>query len=383
MQNKQNEIQVKQNNDLQLTNEMQMVLPFAESYNQIFSGKVDENEAKHLMIVFAQKLGTTFNKAGVPAIKACTPDSIRQAAYEVLSKRLDLSKSQTSLIVYNNELKLQDEYFGRIVQCKRDLGINIRGTIIHEGDSVEISIDSCGLRTIKHNTSWNNYKNKITGAWAAAYNEKGELIETDIMTYDDIWKSWLQSKGGIKDTHRNFANEMCRKTVEARLAKHIYNKSDSNTDFYDSYDSIEEYEENDNQNVSNENVVEVDFGNNSNSSETYTDSVTPIVQEVVVEEPVVVPNYADVNVANEQVYYDAPVYEEPKEEIVESPMTANDLTTYTANDIESLNLNVGTEIVVKYNVYKDLKVSSSGQKWANVPNTYDQQTYTVTIKRLK
>lgn len=381
-----NIVEVKQQEtNLQLTNEMQMVLPFAESYNQIFSGKVDENEAKHLMIVFAQKLGNTFDKSGNPAIKVCSQDSIRQVAYEILNKRLDLSKSQTSLITYGTKLTLQDEYFGKIALCKRELGISIRGTIIHEGDQVDISIDSRGLRTITHKTSWNNYSNKITGAWAAAYNEKGEVVETDIMTYNEIYTSWLQSKGGIKDTHKKFTNEMARKTVEGRLAKHIYNKSDSKSGLYDAYDDNNDYEETETPtytNYSNNNdVVEVDFSNE-----------TIVEPDVIVEQPEVVVVEPVVEVISEQFVEPVvePIVEQPIQQFQEPVQQQNyqqnqgvqDFTGYTYQDIEKLNLAIGTEIKVKYGTYKDAKLSQT-QKWLSVPNTYNQSEYTTNMKRTK
>lgn len=387
-----NIVEVKQQEtSLQLTNEMQMVLPFAESYNQIFSGKVDANEAKHLMIVFAQKLGNTFDKSGNPAIKVCSQDSIRQVAYEILNKRLDLSKSQTSLITYGTKLTLQDEYFGKIALCKRELGISIRGTIIHEGDVVDISIDSRGLRTITHKTSWNNYSNKITGAWAAAYNEKGELVETDIMTYNEIYTSWLQSKGGIKDTHKKFTNEMARKTVEGRLAKHIYNKSDSKSGLYDAYDDNDEYEETETPEYttysSNNDVVEVDFSNEP--------IVEPVVinENVVQQESVVEVQEPVVEVVSEQfvepivepVVEQQPIqqFQEPVQQQSYQPnQGVKDFTGYTYQDIEQLNLAIGTEIKVKYGTYKDAKLSQT-QKWNSVPNTYNQSDYTTNIKRIK
>ena len=365
----------KQETSLQLTSEMQMVLPFAESYNQIFNGKVDANEAKHLMIVFAQKLGNTFDKSGNPAVKVCSQDSIRQVAYEILNKRLDLSKSQTSLITYGTKLTLQDEYFGKIALCKRELGISIRGTIIHEGDQVNISIDCRGLRTIEHKTSWNNYSKLITGAWAAAYNEKGELVETDIMTYDEIYTSWMQSKGGIKDTHKKFTNEMARKTVEGRLAKHIYNKSDSKSGLYDAYDDNDEYEENENTEYTtystNNDVVEVDFSNEPIEILDKNENVVQQESVVGVQEPVVEVAYNKV--------------EEPQVEVVEQEQNVdNDFTSYNYQQIEQLNLAIGTEIKVNYGVYKEYKsLATSTQKWASVPNTYNQSNYTVHIKRLK
>lgn len=373
-----NIVEVKETS-LQLTNEMQMVLPFAESYNQIFNGKVDESEAKHLMIVFAQKLGNTFDKAGLPVIKTCSVDSIRQVAYEILNKRLDLSKSQTSLIAYGDKLTLQDEYFGKIALCKRELGISIRGTIIHDGDAVEINIDQRGLRTITHKTNWQNYSKKITGAWAAAYNEKGELVETDIMTFDEIYTSWMQSKGGIKATHKNFTNEMCRKTIEGRLAKHIYNKSDNNSNLYNSYDDMDEFEEPEQGYSNNDNVVNVDF--------------EPRVEpKVIVEEPQVVVEHTNTEVVVEQpqtivvepVDVSSQVVEEPQFEEPEQPQLDNDFTSYKYPQIEALNLAVGTEIKINYGVYKEYKSAQNvTQKWALVPNTYDQASYSVHIKRIK
>ena len=360
----------------QLTNEMQMVLPFAESYNQIFNGKVDEQEAKHLMIVFAQKLGNTFDKAGNPVVKSCSADSIRQVAYEILNKKLDLSKSQTSLIAYGNKLSLQDEYFGRIVLCKRELGISIRGTVIHEGDIVNINIDKTGLRTIEHQTSWSNYSKPITGAWAAAYDEKGNLVETDIMTFYDINNSWLQSKGGLKDTHKKFTNEMCRKTVEGRLAKHIYNKSDNSNDLYDNYDDMEEYEETNENYSNNKNVVEVDFGKEQTTPyvESFNEQPVNVVNDFV---EVVEPQVVDVQ---SQFYNEPEIIQEFEEE--NEQKLDNDFTSYNFAQIEQLNLAVGTEIKVKYGVYKDSK-NSQTQKWASVPNTYNQSDYTTNIKRIK
>lgn len=233
-------------NEIMELKEVQQVLPIANQFAELFGGEIDDKENKRLLINYALALKDVKTKSGTPAINVVKQESVVKCGLDILTKHLDLSKNQVALICYGDTLKLQMEYFGRVALVKSELGIDIHSCVIRKEDEIEIDIDEFGVKHITHKTKWKNFANDITGAYAVAIKD-GKVVDSDIMTFKDIYTSWLQSQGGIKDTHKNFREEMCRKTVESRLCKHIYQKSGGKSDI-----SFGDFDEDENIEVPNE-----------------------------------------------------------------------------------------------------------------------------------
>lgn len=388
-------------NSLTKIAEVNEVLPIAEQYAELFGDEVNDKENKRLLINYALALKNVKTKTGAPAVTACTKDSIVKCGLDILNKKLDLSKSQVALIVYGNTLSLQMEYFGRVALVKSELGIDIHSAVIHEGDTIDIDVDEKGVKHITHKTKWENLAHKVTGAYAVATKDDA-IVDTDIMTFQEIYNSWLMSQGGIKQTHKQFTGEMARKTVESRLCKHIYQKSGSNPNFF----GADEDEE-------------IDVPNN--------EVVDPVKFEplVVHEEPKVEPEYVDVKVEETKTEYvsSEPTneYSEIAESIEESKAKEESTNNveYTYDDVETPNepassfnepapqefdyseptpeyeepseenhiysqeeaneLPIGSVVSMRYG---DAKAFREQGNWEIVPQTYDPATKTTKVKRI-
>lgn len=165
------------------------------------------------------------DKQNRPALEVCTEASIKKCVMELVSKGLNPDKKQCYPIVYGNELKLQVGSFGAVKQAKDVANIKeINANCIHDGDKVEVKYLSNGRMVVNHETNWANFNKPIVGAYATAVYADGST-QSDIMTIAEIRVSWSKSKnnGAVA---KEFPVEMAKKTVKARLAKHIINTSD-------------------------------------------------------------------------------------------------------------------------------------------------------------
>ena len=108
------------------------------------------------------------------------------------------------------------------MRAKRDTDIvNVNAQVVYEKDNFVYTVDNDGLlQLVKHETSLANIDNsKIVGAYAVVVNKDGSK-RLEVMTMDMIRKAWEQGsmKGG-SGAHRNFTDQMAKKTVIARACK--------------------------------------------------------------------------------------------------------------------------------------------------------------------
>lgn len=161
---------------------------------------------------------------GIKDLEKFTTLSIKQAAFEMISKGLDPRKNQCYLIPYANEIKLQVGSFGNQRQAFAfNEGLkSINAQVIRKGDVYETGIRTDGSKyLVKHSTNFTNRNSDILGAYAIATFVNGNTILDD-MSIEEIHQSWSMSRAGTA-THKKFPVEMCRKTVKSRLAKALTN----------------------------------------------------------------------------------------------------------------------------------------------------------------
>lgn len=174
-----------------------------------------------------------------PVLDACSPESIHNSILDMAVQGLNPMKKQCSFIAYSSKLTLQREWAGSVAVAKRvntDI-VDIRAQPIYNGDKVSITIEN-GIKKIKHEQDFTALaKDDIIGGYAIAVDKDENQIFTDLMTMDEIKRSWNQtnrkskpvSESGVIDknsTHGKFTEEMVRKTVYHRLCKKIINTSD-------------------------------------------------------------------------------------------------------------------------------------------------------------
>lgn len=165
------------------------------------------------------------------ALQICTKESIANSLLDMVLQGLSVSKKQGYFIVYGNKLIFQRSYFGTIALAKRAGGM-VSGpvaNVIYDGDDFQYEIDpkTAKVSIIKHSQKLENIDNsKIKGAYALVTLADG-TTQVTIMSMQQIRAAWGQgATKGNSPAHKNFAEEMAKKTVIGRACKAIINSSD-------------------------------------------------------------------------------------------------------------------------------------------------------------
>ena len=192
-----------------------------------------ENALKSAWLI----LQSTTDKDGKPALDVCTKDSIANSLLDMVVQGLNPAKKQGYFIAYGKQLTFQRSYFGTMAVAKQvDENIaDIVSEVVYEGDTFKYRINRGKKEITEHEQSLENISGKkIKAAYCMVINHDGEIMKTEIMTFDEIKQAWKQSKmypiddkGNVKDssTHGKFAADMCKKTVINRTCKPIINSS--------------------------------------------------------------------------------------------------------------------------------------------------------------
>lgn len=188
----------------------------------------------------------TVDKNGTPVLQSCSKESIANALLDMVIQGLNPAKKQCYFIPYGKELTLVRSYFGDQTAVMNALNLEKKpyAVVIYEGDIIEIGFrEEDGEKVVlKHETSFENMNKKIIGAYAILYTNDG-VKHYEIMTWEQIQRSWSKSKMANNPVHKEFPEEMAKRTVLRRLAKHWLNTSDdSNLFIVESYNRSTEKE---------------------------------------------------------------------------------------------------------------------------------------------
>ncbi len=165
------------------------------------------------------------------ALEICTKESIANSLLDMVLQGLSVSKKQGYFIVYGNKLIFQRSYFGTIALAKRAGGMVSEpvANVIYDGDDFLYEIDpkTAKVAIVKHSQKLENIDNsKIKGAYALVTLADG-TTQVTIMSMQQIRAAWEQgTMKGNSPAHKNFAEEMAKKTVIGRACKAIINSSD-------------------------------------------------------------------------------------------------------------------------------------------------------------
>lgn len=163
------------------------------------------------------------DKNGNPALDVCTKESVANAFLRMVIKGLSVVKGQGYFVVYGKDLKFDESYIGDIAIAKRDAGVlDVKAQVIYKNDEFEYQTDvqTGRMKIIKHVQKFENISmGNILGAYAIATLSDG-TYDTEIMTKEQITAAWNQSPTkGQSPAHKNFPDEMSKKTVIGRLLK--------------------------------------------------------------------------------------------------------------------------------------------------------------------
>ena len=185
-----------------------------------------ENAMKSAWLI----LQNTVDKDKRPVLQVCTRDSIANALLDMAVQGLNPAKKQGYFIAYGRQLAFQRSYFGTMAVTKRVAGAkDIFAEIVYKGDEFEYTIHRGNKVITKHVQRIENVDpDNIVAAYCTIIFDDDRQF-TDIMTWAEIQKAWSKSKMNPQregSTHKEFAQEMVRKTVINRACKRYLNSSD-------------------------------------------------------------------------------------------------------------------------------------------------------------
>jgi recombination protein RecT len=185
-----------------------------------------ENAMKSAWLI----LQNTVDKDKRPVLQVCTRDSIANALLDMAVQGLNPAKKQGYFIAYGKQLVFQRSYFGTMAVTKRVAGAkDIFAEIVYKGDEFEYTIHRGNKVITKHVQRIENVNpDNIVAAYCTIVFDDDRQF-TDIMTWAEIQKAWSKSKMNPDkegSTHKEFAQEMARKTVINRACKRYLNSSD-------------------------------------------------------------------------------------------------------------------------------------------------------------
>ncbi len=162
-----------------------------------------------------------------PVLEVCSKESIANALLKMVVMGLNPIKRQCSFIAYGGKLELQREYQGSIALARRYGMKSVVANVVYKGDDFAIEIDVNGITKVtKHIQSFASLGGDILGAYAVVTLEDG-TVNTEVMTLAQIHSSWNQGAAkGNSPAHKNFPDQMAKKTVINRALKTIINSSD-------------------------------------------------------------------------------------------------------------------------------------------------------------
>lgn len=196
-----------------------------------------ENALKSAYLVLSE----TKDKNGKAVLDTCSRESIAESLLKMVVWGLSPLKKQCDFIAYGSKLECSIEYTGNIVLAKRYGGLkDIRAHAIFKGDEFDYEINPETGRTniLKHKPSLKSIGSKeVIGAYAIMVL-KDDSIDAEVMSIQMIKDAWNQgAMKGNSPAHRNFPDQMAKKTVINRACKLLIRSSDDSV----LYDEDAEY----------------------------------------------------------------------------------------------------------------------------------------------
>ena len=142
-------------------------------------------------------LQNTINRDKKPVLHACNKTSIANALLDMVVQGLNPAKKQGYFIAYGDQLVFQRSYFGTMALAKMvdDSIAEIVAEVVYEGDTFKYSMVRGRKEISIHEQALENINNKkIKAAYCMVINTDGEIVKTEIMTFDEIKQAWKHSR---------------------------------------------------------------------------------------------------------------------------------------------------------------------------------------------
>lgn len=190
-------------------------------------------------------LQETVDRDKKPVLTTCTKVSIYNSLLNMVIQGLSPAKKQCYFVAMGGQVQLMRSYMGTVAVTKRLKAVSdVKAYCIYEGDEFETEYDlnNATLDITKFNPKFENIDNtKIKGAFAVVLGPDGPIY-TEIMNIAQIKMAWSKSRTGGQ-VHKDFGEEMAKKTVINRACKMFANTSDDSDILIEAFnDSDKEFE---------------------------------------------------------------------------------------------------------------------------------------------
>lgn len=174
-------------------------------------------------------LQETVDKNRLPVLQTCSRTSIVNSLLDMVIQGLNPAKNQCYFIAYGKRLTCMRSYFGSMAIVKNLAGAkDVYGEIIYVGDEFVYNIENGSKKVISHTQRFANIDTeKIAGAYCTIAFEDGREF-TEVMDIEQIKKAWKKSRMDPQregSTHKEFPEEMAKRTVIQRACKRYINSS--------------------------------------------------------------------------------------------------------------------------------------------------------------
>ena len=175
-------------------------------------------------------LQDTITREKQPVLEHCTRASIVNALLAMVAQGLNPIHKQCYFIAYGEKLSCQRSYFGTIAVARRVAGAtDIYSELIYKGDEFEYEIFRGRKIVTKHTQKLENVNvNNIIAAYCIIEFSGDQGPYTEIMTMNQIQRAWTKAQGRQNvegGTHKQFPDEMAKRTVVYRACKRWINSS--------------------------------------------------------------------------------------------------------------------------------------------------------------
>lgn len=204
-----------------------------------------ENALKSAYLILSE----TQDRDHKPVLQSCSEASIANSLLDMVIQGLTPSKKQCYFIPYSGKLTLMRSYLGTVSVTKRLKEVkDVKAYVIYEGDEFEqtYNFGTATMNISKFEPKFENIDvTKIKGAFAVIVGEAGP-IHVEVMNINQIKMAWSKGRTGGQ-VHKDFAEEMAKKTVINRACKMFANTSDDSDLLIEAFNNSDEkvYEEKD------------------------------------------------------------------------------------------------------------------------------------------
>lgn len=173
------------------------------------------------------QIAQTKDKNGQSALNVCTRESVMSSLRDMAIQGLSLTRKQCYAIVYGNQLQIQRSYFGTVAVFSRMFpNLAVSANVIYDGDEFEYGYDDVyDFDYIKVISSkLENRDNPIKAAYGFITERATRTkVFGCVMTMREIQKSWSKSRNKGLEVHKEFPQEMAKRTLLNRMCKMYVN----------------------------------------------------------------------------------------------------------------------------------------------------------------